>query len=111
MTTLSIKTLLAATAMAALASSAFAQAAAPTPWVLAPDMGYAYEAKGKTLYNYGHSMVIDPWGHVVARASDGVGIVSSRLDLAMPKAVRARMPVAEHRRLGRAPAGMAIAAE
>jgi hypothetical protein len=49
MTTLSIKTLLAATAMTALASSAFAQAAAPTPWVLSPDTGYGYEAKGKTL--------------------------------------------------------------
>jgi hypothetical protein len=49
MTTLSIKTLLAATAMTALATSAFAQAAAPTPWVLAPDTGYAYEARGKTF--------------------------------------------------------------
>jgi predicted amidohydrolase len=80
-------------------------------YVLAAGQTGAYEAKGKTLHNYGHSMVIDPWGHVVARASDGVGIVSSRLDLAMPKAVRARMPVAEHRRLGRTAAGMAIAAE
>ncbi|MFI5015933.1 MAG: carbon-nitrogen hydrolase family protein, partial [Hyphomicrobiales bacterium] len=60
---------------------------------------------------YGHSMAVDPWGHVVARASDGVGIVSSRLDLSLPKAVRARMPVAEHRRLGHPMGGMAIAAE
>ena len=51
MTTHSIKTLLAATAVSALASSAFAQAAAPTPWVLSPDMGYAYEANGK-MFTY-----------------------------------------------------------
>ena len=51
MTTLSIKTLLAATAMTALASSAFAQVTAPTPWVLAPDMGYAYETNGK-MFSY-----------------------------------------------------------
>jgi hypothetical protein len=51
MTTLSIKTLLAATAMTALATSALAQAAAPTPWVLAPDMGYGYEASGK-MFSY-----------------------------------------------------------
>jgi hypothetical protein len=49
--TLPIKTLFAATAMTAMASSAFAQAAAPTPWVLSPDMGYAYEASGK-LFSY-----------------------------------------------------------
>jgi hypothetical protein len=49
MTTGSIKTLLAAAAMTALATQAFAQAAAPTPWVLSPDTGYAYEAKGKTF--------------------------------------------------------------
>ena len=56
MTNSSIKTLLAATAMTVLANSAFAQAAAPTPWVLSPDTGYAYEAKGKTFtYKMGTS--------------------------------------------------------
>ncbi|SDR46798.1 nitrilase [Rhizobiales bacterium GAS191] len=80
-------------------------------YVLAAGQTGAFEQKSKTLHNYGHSMVIDPWGHVVARASDGVGIVSSRLDLSLPQAVRARMPVAEHRRLGRATGGLAIAAE
>jgi len=43
------KTLLTAAALAALTSSAFAQAAAPTPWVLSPDMGYGYDKEGKTL--------------------------------------------------------------
>jgi deaminated glutathione amidase len=46
---------------------------------------------------YGHSLVADPWGHVVAKASDGVGIVSARLDPAQVKRVRAMIPVAEHR--------------
>jgi len=52
----SVKTLLAAAAMTALANSAFAQAAAPTPWVLSPDTGYGYEGKGKTFsYKMGTS--------------------------------------------------------
>lgn len=38
---------------AALATSVFtgppALAQAPTPWVLAPDMGYGYDASGKTF--------------------------------------------------------------
>ena len=46
---------------------------------------------------YGHSLVADPWGHVVAKASDGVGIVSARIDPARVKKVRAMIPVAEHK--------------
>jgi predicted amidohydrolase len=48
-------------------------------------------------HTYGHSLVSDPWGHVVAKASDGVGIVSARLDPERVKRVRAMIPVAEHR--------------
>ena len=48
-------------------------------------------------HTYGHSLVADPWGHVVAKASDGVGIVSARLDPERVKRVRAMIPVAEHR--------------
>ncbi|MFC7704480.1 carbon-nitrogen hydrolase family protein [Plastorhodobacter daqingensis] len=45
---------------------------------------------------WGHSMVIDPWGHVVAQCSDGVGTVASRLDMARVAQVRADVPVAQH---------------
>ncbi len=47
---------------------------------------------------YGHSLVADPWGLVVAKASDGVGVVSTRLDMAQVKRARQLIPVAEHRR-------------
>ncbi len=33
----------------ALTTSALAQAAAPTPWELKPDMGYGYDKDGKTF--------------------------------------------------------------
>ena len=33
----------------ALTTTAFAEAAAPTPWELKPDMGYGYDKDGKTL--------------------------------------------------------------
>jgi hypothetical protein len=42
-------TLLIAAALAAIPTSAFAQAAAPTPWVLEQDMGYGYGKDGKTF--------------------------------------------------------------
>ncbi|MGA9849335.1 MAG: carbon-nitrogen hydrolase family protein, partial [Roseiarcus sp.] len=43
------------------------------------------------------SLVADPWGHVIAKASDGVGIVSARLDPARVKRVRGLIPVAEQK--------------
>ena len=46
---------------------------------------------------YGHSLVADPWGHVVAKASDGPGHVSARIDPALVTRVRAMIPVAAHR--------------
>ena len=30
---------------------------------------------------YGHSLIVDPWGEVLADAGEGVGIVSARIDL------------------------------
>ncbi len=45
-----------AAALAALTTSALAQAAKPTPWVLSPDMGYGYTKDGKTFsYKMGTS--------------------------------------------------------
>src|SRR5579859_6950873 len=49
MTRISIRTLVLAAAISGLATSAFAQAAAPTPWELRPDIGYAYDKQGKTF--------------------------------------------------------------
>lgn len=47
--------------------------------------------------SYGHSQIVDPWGHVVAKASDGDGHCTARLDLGYVKRVRAQIPVAEHK--------------
>jgi hypothetical protein len=56
MTGFSTKTLLIAAALSALATSALAQAAAPTPWELKPDMGYGYDKEAKTFsYKMGTS--------------------------------------------------------
>lgn len=49
-------------------------------------------------HTYGHSLVADPWGHVITRASDGPGIASARIDARRVKQVRTMIPVAEHKR-------------
>jgi hypothetical protein len=48
MTRLSISTLVLLASLGG-ATSAFAQAAGPTPWELKPDTGYAYDKEGKTF--------------------------------------------------------------
>ena len=57
----------------------------------------AHTAGNETRHTYGHSLVADPWGHVVAKASDGVGVVSARVDPKRVAKARQMIPVAQHR--------------
>ena len=68
-------------------------------WIVAAASTGSYEERGATRQVYGHSLIADPWGHVVARASDGIGWASARIDPAVTARVRRDMPVLEHRRL------------
>jgi predicted amidohydrolase len=52
---------------------------------------------GRTCY--GRSMVIDPWGTVLAQAPDAVGIVVADLDLQRLATIRAELPSLANRRL------------
>jgi nitrilase len=63
-------------------------------YVLAPAQWGRY---GQGRFSYGHSLIADPWGHVIAKAQDRVGYIAARLDLAEVERVRARMPCAAHR--------------
>jgi len=53
---------------------------------------------GRTTY--GHALVADPWGTVVAEAPDGVGFALASIDSARISEVRASLPALAHRRLG-----------
>ena len=46
---------------------------------------------------YGHSLVVDPWGHVIAKARDEVGFVTATLDFDYLDSVRAKIPLASHK--------------
>jgi nitrilase len=50
-----------------------------------------------TKHTYGHSMAVDPWGHVIARARDGVGWVTARMDFDYLRRVRGMIPVHRHK--------------
>jgi deaminated glutathione amidase len=46
----------------------------------------------------GRSMIVDPWGVVLAQATDSVGVIVAELDLAKLDAIRASLPSLANRR-------------
>jgi predicted amidohydrolase len=50
-------------------------------------------------HTYGHSLVIDPWGSVIAQASDGPGITTATISRSYLTQVRQAVPCLMHRRL------------
>lgn len=48
----------------------------------------------------GHSVVIDPWGEVIAEAGDDEEVLTVEIDLAMVAKTRAEFPVLRDRKLG-----------
>ena len=49
--------------------------------------------------SHGHSLIVDPWGRILAEAPDGVGIAVAEIDPTEVTRVRAAIPMAAHRRL------------
>ena len=49
-------------------------------------------------HSYGHSLIVDPWGEVLADAGEGVGIVSARIEVARIAEVRRMVPSLQHDR-------------
>ena len=70
-------------------------------WVAASAQGGLHENGRRT---WGHSLVVNPWGAVVAQRSEGAGVVVSELDMAKLQEWRRQLPALEHRRPGASPA-------
>lgn len=49
-------------------------------------------------WSFGHSMVVDPWGCVLAQCGQGPGLCCAEIDLDYLRQVRRQMPLAQHRR-------------
>jgi deaminated glutathione amidase len=65
-------------------------------FVLAPAQGGVH---GGNRRSYGHALVVDPWGVVLAEHGEGAGIAVADLDLEYLAEVRRRVPCLTHRRL------------
>lgn len=65
-------------------------------YVIAPAQGGRHPNGRRT---WGHSMVIDPWGEVLAVLPEGEGVVLAELDPARIAQVRQQLPALAHRKL------------
>ena len=65
-------------------------------YVLAAAQGGTHENGRRT---WGHSMIVDPWGEVLACRDEGEGVVIAELDPARIAEVRRQLPALAHRRL------------
>ena len=67
-------------------------------WVIAPGQWGQHDQEGKRQ-SYGHSVIIDPWGHVVADAGQGQRVCYAEIDLNQVGQVRQSIPLSQHRRV------------
>ena len=65
-------------------------------YVLAPAQGGLHENGRRT---WGHSLLCDPWGELLALQPEGEAVVAGALDRARLAAVRQQLPALAHRRL------------
>ena len=71
-------------------------------FVIAPCMWGSHSGGRKT---YGHSLIVDPWGEVLADGGEGVGIAIADLELARVERARGTIPALAHDRAFLPPAG------
>jgi nitrilase len=64
-------------------------------YMLAPAQGGRHENGRRT---WGHSLVVDPWGEVLACRDEGEGVVIAEMDRERIVAVRRQLPALAHRR-------------
>ena len=64
-------------------------------FVVAPAQGGTHANGRKT---YGHSLIVSPWGEILAEAETEPGVIAADVDLAEISAVRARLPSLRHDR-------------
>ena len=65
-------------------------------YVVAPAQGGLHPNGRRT---HGHTMIVDPWGDIVAERAEGEGVIFADVDAARLSEVRKSLPALHHRRL------------
>ena len=64
-------------------------------YIIAPGMYGEHSGNRST---YGHSLIVDPWGRVLADAGEGTGIIVADIDIDLVSQVRSDLPSLKHDR-------------
>jgi nitrilase len=65
-------------------------------YVIAPNQGGAHS---KSRRSWGHSMIISPWGDILAKIETGNGVITANLDLNKLISLRKNFPTLNHKRI------------
>jgi len=60
--------------------------------IAAAQTGEHETSHGQSRKTYGHSMIVSPWGEILAEAGEDVGIIYADIDLSLVESTRARVP-------------------
>ena len=71
-------------------------------FIIAPAQVGAHENGRET---YGHSLIIDPWGQVLAEAGDADDMIMAEIDVSLAEKARAQIPALTHGRSFTTPSG------
>ena len=73
-----------------------ARAIENSAYVIAPAQAGRH---GENRFTYGHSMIINPWGEVLADAGEEPGFITAEIDMDEVEEVRRKLPSVHHRRM------------
>ena len=48
---------------------------------------------------YGHTMIVDPWGEILARQTQGEGVIAAEMDPERLREVQSSLPAHANRRM------------
>ena len=60
--------------------------------IAAAQTGEHQTTEGRLRKTYGHSLIVSPWGEILADAGEDQGIIYANLDLSLVESTRARVP-------------------
>ena len=67
-------------------------------YVIAPGQWGHHDDNGLRC-SYGHSVIVDPWGTIIAECADGEGFCIAPIDMERLQAIRAQIPMQSNRKL------------
>jgi len=65
-------------------------------YVVAPAQGGVHAGGRRT---YGHTMIVDPWGEILARQAEGEGVIAAEMDPERLREVQSSLPAHANRRM------------